>query len=61
MTPYIPKDLLEHLQKAFPNTLPKAQPSPEVLGQLIGHQRVIDYLKHNYDRQAALSSDKPKD
>lgn len=42
--PPIPRDLLDYLQRAFPNKLPEHYVSAEQLGTLQGQQKVINHL-----------------
>lgn len=61
MVSYIPKDLLDELQKVFPNKLPDFPPPPEAMGILIGQQKVIAYLLNQYKLQLTNEFYKPKD
>jgi hypothetical protein len=61
MTSYVSKDLLEDLQKIFPNKLPTTHCPPEDLGFLMGQQKVIAYLQNQYRIQNPLISTKQKD
>lgn len=61
MVSYIAKDLLDEIQKVFPNKLPDFPPSPEMMGILIGQQKVIAYLLNQYKLQLANEFHKPKD
>lgn len=44
-SPAISKELLEYLQRSFPNKLPDNPVSPEQLGVLVGQQKVINHLQ----------------
>jgi hypothetical protein len=61
MTSYVTQDLLEELQKLFPNKLPTTYCSPEDIGYLMGQQKVITYLLNQYRIQNPLTSTKQKD
>ena len=55
MIPMIPHDLLEHLQKVFPNKLPEFDCNPNHLGALQGQQKVIAYLAFQFSKQNPLT------
>lgn len=49
--PPIPKALMDELQKRFPDTLPEIFTPLEQIRALQGEQRVIRFLKHQYELQ----------
>jgi len=58
--PEISKDLLEYLQKIFPDKLPGAPVAPEGLGVLIGQQKVIQHLQTIHNRQQTQEAGLPR-
>lgn len=48
ITPVISKDLLEYLQKLFPNKLPEYQLPAGQVEILMGQQKVIAHLQSQY-------------
>jgi len=49
--PPIPKELLDYLQDTFPNKLPEVGIDPDLLGILIGQQKVIQHLQARFKAQ----------
>jgi len=52
-TPYIPRDLVEWLEKLFPNELPSnlLTIADRELGALAGEQRLLTFLKARLEAQ----------
>lgn len=51
--PPIPRDLLEYLQKVFPDRLPDSpMASAEEVAALVGNQQVIRHLKVQAEKQS---------
>ena len=50
-SPTISRDLMEYLQKVFPNKLPLEPVDAVKLGVLCGQQKVINHLLAEYQRQ----------
>ena len=61
MFSFVSKDLLDDLQRLFPNKLPTTYLPPEDIGYLMGQQKVIAYLLNQYRIQNPLISTKTKD
>ena len=47
----VDEELLRHLQRTFPDTLPKKQVTKYELGRLIGQRSVIDHLIYLMNRK----------
>lgn len=52
-SPRITKEVIEYLERLFPDELPDEPVSPADLGVLIGRQQVIRRLRTEYKRQRA--------
>lgn len=61
MFSFVSKELLDDLQRIFPNKLPEQPPELGQLGILIGQQKVVAYLLNQYRIQNPLISTNPKD
>ena len=61
MGSYVSKELLDELQKLFPNRLPTVHIPPESIGLLMGQQKVIAYLQNQYRVQNPLNPNKYKE
>ena len=53
----IPKDLLEDLQKVFPNRCPKEQDSERRIWMNAGKQELIEFLQVQFQRQQKAAKD----
>lgn len=53
----IPKDLLEDIQRLFPNRCPKEQDSERRIWMEVGKQELIEFLKVQYQRQQKAAKD----
>jgi hypothetical protein len=49
--PVVPKDLLEYLEKCFPNRAPKIDTSVRQVWAAVGRQDVIEHLRFLFNRQ----------
>jgi hypothetical protein len=49
--PAVSKDLLEELERLFPDKLPTIYRTEAEIGRLIGMQDVMRKLRHEYDAQ----------
>ena len=50
--PHVPDELVEALEKAFPDRLPRADLDDYDLRRSVGHQDVIRLLRHWRDKNA---------
>lgn len=53
--PEVPHGLIKQLEQQFPDKSPRSDPGAFGLGVLAGQQRVIDLIRHHYERQQERS------
>lgn len=49
--PYVPKELIEALEGRFKDTIPDIPTPPEEFCRLQGEQRVVRFLRNQYEKQ----------
>ena len=54
--PEVTHELVEHLQRTFPNKLPNYVPDQGTMGTFIGQQQVVDHLINLFRSQTSESS-----